>query len=325
MMVFESIGKRIVKAYLLFALAFSIFFMTVTVAIVEGIEVCMVERRLDEVAAWASPRHAGGLPVEVPTGISFYHGAGIPGALSGLPPGINEVAADGIGLHVLSARDSGGSYVVVDHESDHVGVERLVYSLLLLSLLGFLGMSVGLGRVVARRFVDPKVALSKAVLERKEGWAHLHSGNEMGILARAFAAHTEELTVFLERERGFTGDVSHELRTALTVISGAAELIELDPHATASSRAASGARAGIHRIRIVRSRVDGAGCGATQPATGGQQTGAAEIFWWKRFFCARRAAAVCIRCRQPASQCLPVHRSGRDQRVAGRSQCSRAR
>ena len=53
---FESVGKRIVKAYLLFAVCFSVFFMAVTVLVVEGIEVRMVERRLEEVAAWASPR-----------------------------------------------------------------------------------------------------------------------------------------------------------------------------------------------------------------------------------------------------------------------------
>lgn len=236
---FESIGKRIVKAYLLFALVFSVFFMAVSIVIVEGIEVHMVDRRLEEVAAWASPRHAAGLPIEMPTGITFHHGAAIPPMLRGLPAGVAEVHADGIGLHVLSARDSAGPYVVVDHESDYVSVERLVYSLLLLSLLGFLAMSVGLGRYMARRFVAPIVELSRSVVERKEHWPQLDSNDEVGILARSFAAHTDELKVFLERERAFTGDVSHELRTALTVISGAAELLELDPQARPSARAAS--------------------------------------------------------------------------------------
>ncbi|MBZ2210083.1 sensor histidine kinase [Massilia soli] len=236
---FESIGKRIVKAYLLFALTFSIFFMAVAIVVVEGIEVHMVERRLEEVASWASPRHAGGLPVEMPTSISYHHGEDIPRSLRNLPAGINDVEADGIGLHVYSGRDSGGPYVVVDHKSDYERVERLVYSMLLLSLLGFLAMSVVLGRYMARRFVDPIVELSKAVVARKDEWPHLDSRDELGILARAFAEHTGEQKVFLERERAFTGDVSHELRTALTVISGAAELLELDEHISPASRAAS--------------------------------------------------------------------------------------
>jgi signal transduction histidine kinase len=239
MMHFESIGKRIVKAQLLFALAFSIFFMTITIVVVEGIEIHMVERHLNDIAAWASPRHAGGLPVEMPTSISFHHGDDIPKFLRNLPPGINDVEADGIGLHVFSGRDSGGPYVVVDHQSDYERVEHLVYSMLLISLLGFLVMAIFMGRHMARRVVDPIVELSKAVLERRNEWPHLNNIDELGILARAFASHTAEQKVFLERERAFTGDVSHELRTALTVISGAAELLNLDEKAQPSSRAAS--------------------------------------------------------------------------------------
>lgn len=236
---FESIGTRIVKAYILFALTFSVFFMTVAVVVVEGIEVRMVDRRLEEIASWASPRHAGALPIEMPAGISFHHGENIPQSLRNMPRGMNDVEVDGIGLHVLSGRDSSGPYVVVDHQSDYESVERLVYSMLLLSLLGFLAMSVGLGRYMARRFVTPIAELSNAVVARNDEWPYLHSRDELGILARAFAAHTKEQKVFLERERAFTGDVSHELRTALTVISGAAELLELDQHAGPTARAAS--------------------------------------------------------------------------------------
>ncbi len=236
---FESIGRRIVKAYLLFAVGFSVFFMAVTVLVVEGIEVRMVERRLEEVAAWASPRHAGGLPIEMPTSISFHHGQNIPQPLRNLAPGINDIEVDGIGLHVFSARDEAGPYVVVDHKSDYESVERLVYSMLLLSLFGFMAMSVGLGRYMARRFVDPIVDLSKAVVGRQDAWPHLGAPDELGILARAFAAHSDEQKIFLERERAFTGDVSHELRTALTVISGAAELLELEQNGSAAMRAAS--------------------------------------------------------------------------------------
>ncbi len=235
---FESIGRRIVKAYLLFAIGFSVFFMAVTVLVVEGIEVRMVERRLEEVAAWASPRHAGGLPIEMPSSVSFHHGQNIPQPLRNLAPGINDIDVDGVGLHVLSGRDSAGPYVVVDHKSDYESVERLVYSMLLLSLFGFMAMSVGLGRYMARRFVDPIVDLSKAVVERKDAWPHLGTPDELGILARAFAAHSDEQKIFLERERAFTGDVSHELRTALTVISGAAELLELEKNGSAAMRAA---------------------------------------------------------------------------------------
>ena len=70
---FKSLRRRIVVAYLLFAAVASLFFAIIAAVAVEGIEVKLVDERLEEVAAWASPRQAGGLPVEMPAGLSFFH------------------------------------------------------------------------------------------------------------------------------------------------------------------------------------------------------------------------------------------------------------
>ena len=235
----DSLGKRIVKAYLLFAIAFTVFFACVAVVVVEAIEVRMVDDRLEEVAAWAMPRHAAGLPVEMPAGLSFHNGQDIPWSMRGLSPGIHDLSVDGVGLHVFAGTSAFGPFVTIDHESDYEKVEWAVYSMLLLCLICFVGLSVLLGRYMARRFVTPIIDLSTAVVERKPDLPLLDNNDELGILARAFAEHTGELKQFLERERAFTGDVSHELRTPLTVITGAAELLMLDNHERPSAYAAS--------------------------------------------------------------------------------------
>ncbi len=235
----DSLGKRIVKAYLLFAVAFSVFFAVVAVVVVEGIEQRTVFDRLEEVAAWAAPRHAAGMPVDMPAGLSFHRGADMPLSMRGLTPGIHDMEVDGVGLHVFAGSDARGPFVAVDHESHYEKVEQAVYSMLLVCLLAFVAMSVGLGRYMARRFVTPIEDLSKAVLERRPDLPLLDNQDELGILARAFHDHTSELKKFLERERAFAGDVSHELRTPLTVISGAAELLMLDEGGKPSSLAAS--------------------------------------------------------------------------------------
>lgn len=240
----ETFGRRIVKAYLWFAVAFSLFFGVVAAIVVEGIEVRMVDDRLAEVAAWAAPRHAARLPVEMPAGLSFHHGDEIPLSMRGLAPGMHNVTVDGVRLPAFAGRDSGGPFVAVDHASDYESVELAVYSMLLACLVGFMAMSVALGRYVAQRFVTPIVDLSTAVAARRPDLPLQDSEDELGILARAFAAHTRELTEFLERERAFTGDVSHELRTPLTVIMGAAELLMLDHR---DNPAACAASTRIHR------------------------------------------------------------------------------
>ncbi len=236
----ESLSRRIVKAYLLFAVVFSLFFAVVAVVVVEGIEQRMVYDRLEGVATWALPRHAVRLPVDMPVGLRFYHGGDIPRALRGLTPGIHDIDVEGAGLQLLAGADKTGPYVVVDHESDYEQVELAVFTMLLLCLLVFVALSVALGRFVARRFVRPIEVLSRAVLARRVDLPLLDSADELGILARAFHGHTSELKDYLERERAFTGDVSHELRTPLTVILGAAELVQRDtqerPGALAAAR-----------------------------------------------------------------------------------------
>jgi signal transduction histidine kinase len=221
----DSLRRRIIAAYMTFAIVVSVVFAVVAMVAVEGIEDRLVDDRLEEIAKWASPRFAGHLPVEMPSGVSFHHGNDIPLSLRGLSPGVHERVVDGLYLQVLAGRDAIGDFVVVDHSTEYEHIEEVVYSMFLAVLLAFIGCSVVLGRFLANRFVTPMVELAQAVEQRKEDLPHQERKDELGLLARSFAGHTAELTRFLDRERFFTGDVSHELRTPLTVISGAAEVL----------------------------------------------------------------------------------------------------
>ncbi|NHZ97941.1 HAMP domain-containing sensor histidine kinase [Massilia sp. CCM 8734] len=235
----DSLRRRIAVAYLLFALGSSLFLAAIAIVAVEGIEVHLVDNRLAEAAAWAAPRHAGGLPVAMPAGLSFHHGNAIPPPLRNLPEGVGEVHVDGIGLHVLAGKDDAGNYVVVDHESDYEKIELVVYSMFGVGFIGIMLFSLFLGGFIGRRFVTPITTLAAAVRESSTELPLLERSDELGVLARAFAAHTSELRTYLERERLFTGDVSHELRTPLTVITGAAEIILAQPDANPATAAAA--------------------------------------------------------------------------------------
>lgn len=229
---FKSIGRQIISAYLIFTVACCLLFIIIGTIVIEGIEVRLVDDRLKEVAAWAAPRHAGGLPVEMPSGLSFHHGEGIPTSLRALPEGVQEATVDGVGLHVLGGNTPAGPFVVIDHESDYDNVEAAVYSLILTSFVGFLGLSLLLGRYMARRFVSPLTDLSASVAAGRAELPLLQVNNEFGALARAFDTYAKDMQHYLDRERFFTGDVSHELRTPLTIIRGAVEIlsVEMDKH-----------------------------------------------------------------------------------------------
>lgn len=221
----DSLRRRIVVAFLAFAAMCTVFFAAIAVVGVEGIEVHLVDDRLTEVAAWAAPRNAAGMSVEMPAGLSFHRGDAIPPSLRHLSPGVQEIEVDGIGLHVLAGQDSAGRFVVVDHESDYEKVELIMYSAFAVTFLGFLLFAALLGGFVARRVVNPMTTLADAVSSGAAELPLLQRKDELGTLARAFGSHTEELQGFLDRERFFTGDVSHELRSPLTVIMGAAEIL----------------------------------------------------------------------------------------------------
>lgn len=200
----DSLRRRITVAYLTFAGVSSLFFAVIAAVAVEGIEVRLVDDRLEEVAAWAGPRYAGGLPVEMPAGVSYHHGNGIPRSLRALPEGVYEVTVDGVDLHVLKGHDGTGEFAVVDHDSDYEQIELVVYSMFGVAFLGFMGFAVMLGRFLGNRIVNPIVELAQAVQARAPKLPLQERTDELGLLSRTIAGHTDELRQFLDRERFFS-------------------------------------------------------------------------------------------------------------------------
>ena len=108
---------------------------------------------------------------------------------------------------------------------------------LIIGVVGTLGvLGFGLGVLVMRRAVAPVTQLAKVVAEidpeqlSAEDYKRIESSrfgdDEVGLLAETIEKTLERISAFVERERYFTGSASHELRTPITVIMGAIELLE---------------------------------------------------------------------------------------------------
>ncbi|MBF0295344.1 MAG: HAMP domain-containing histidine kinase [Magnetococcales bacterium] len=81
--------------------------------------------------------------------------------------------------------------------------------------------------------IAPVTELAKQVRNRSpDDWslrmADDFAHDEVGELAHAFDLHLGRIRAFMERERAFTADLSHELRTSLAVISSATEILLSD-------------------------------------------------------------------------------------------------
>lgn len=96
--------------------------------------------------------------------------------------------------------------------------------------LATLAVAVGLARWLDRELLVPIRQLADAVAWDLETWRGRQIDSEerldeIGHLARSIRQAALRMLGFLERERQFTRNASHELRSPLTVIKGATELL----------------------------------------------------------------------------------------------------
>src|SRR5690606_7347290 len=170
-------------------------------------------------------------------------------AQSNPDPGLHEFEAEQLHVAVIARENQQEPAFVV---FDVAGIEAPSsedwwYLLLITGVIGALGvLGFGLGIVVMRRAIQPVMQLAKAVenIDLKhlsaEDYKRIESrrfgDDEVGLLAEAIEKTLERISAFVERERYFTSSASHELRTPITVITGALELLEQSDLSVADSQ-----------------------------------------------------------------------------------------
>lgn len=179
-----------------------------------------------------------------------------------LPPDVRSL---GVGTHRLDAparlvavEQADGILRVVSMSFEPVhGRQRSLLLVLGTGVLLAIYGSAWAGFWLARRIVEPVRSLADRVERRDvdavERMAEGNADDEVGALARSFDAYEARIRDLLERERRVTDQASHELRTPITVITGAAELLLADETLTmaARQRVARIRRAAIEMAELV--------------------------------------------------------------------------
>ncbi|WP_149194282.1 sensor histidine kinase [Luteimonas suaedae] len=175
--------------------------------------------------------------------LTLYDGAAaLPPALAALGPGLHdEVLLDGR-EHVLLVRRLEGRPMVLALEIDdlerrelELGLTMLASALVVVVLLGLFA-AWGAGRLLrplsdmARRIGELRPA-SDARVEIPD-----RASTELVVIADALNDYLRRNAQFVERERAFVDSASHELRTPISVIAGAAELATAQPGMPAAAR-----------------------------------------------------------------------------------------
>jgi len=256
----SGIRARLGRTFLLqaaFISAAAIVSVFLANVMLEGV---LIRQALRDEAAfyWAhrdgNPSH----PLPATLNLTGYIG-NAPPAIASLVPGFHDYE-DGQRRNVVYVSERSGERLVLVFDRSGVGRLAILFGLLPLALvLLVLYLSTWLAFRASRRAFSPIVALARQVRELDPSAAEPGrfdrsrlppADDEVQELADALARYSERLSEFIGREREFTRDASHELRSPLTVIHISAELLLADERLSDANRRAA------ERIRRAASDMD---------------------------------------------------------------------
>ena len=260
-----GLRERLGRAFLIQAVLISIAAVIGVYAAGFTIEEVLVKRALQEEADYFWERHLrdGSFPLPDTRNLTgFLARAGdssdLPGPLGALQPGFHQLPTQA-DFSVVYVTDRGGErlYLVFDGES--VGELALYFGLVpLAGVLIVLYLIAWMTYRLSGRAISPIVWLAKEVegFDPESGKRPAFSpadlpgkpDREVLALSEALSSLSRRIEDFTERERNFTRDASHELRSPLTVIKLAADML--------LSEQELGRRARNSVLRIKRSATD---------------------------------------------------------------------
>ena len=151
-----------------------------------------------------------------------------------LPSGVHDVKiSDGVFKAAIRKEEDLWAFLIYD-VSDNQRIKTQLIFWLAGVVLVFSALSFMLGTWSSRHVMKPVTDLAarldtlseEAISERLS--KHF-ADDEVGQLATALDSYADRLHHLVERDREFNADVSHELRSPLTVITGATELLLAQP------------------------------------------------------------------------------------------------
>ena len=155
---------------------------------------------------------------------------GVPDYLATLAPGRHEIRVGTLSYRAaVLDRDNARYYLLYDISLKLKRERRFAQQLSIVSVAMTL-LSALLGFFLSGAAVAPVADLAARVRHRRpEDWdhplaEHFHD-REIEELAGVFDRQLSRMRAFIERERAFGADMSHELRTALAVILSATEVL----------------------------------------------------------------------------------------------------
>lgn len=160
----------------------------------------------------------------------------IPEVMMPLKPGIHKLMYAGVDLYIVYMTERYGKRLYLEFEGESADELVLLFGILPLAVvLIFIYLSTWIVYRFSRRAVSPIIQLAKQVDQLDpDNTEHFKIDvnlttkdvdREVEILSRALSDLLKRIESFVVRERNFTRDASHELRSPITVIKIAADML----------------------------------------------------------------------------------------------------
>lgn len=164
-------------------------------------------------------------------------GQPIPAEFQALSPGVHDEVRQGDGLYVVLVDGSGAERTVLALEISEMERGEATLGLAMVAsailVIVFLTAATYFG---AQWLLRPLTSLSNSIRNLRAGARRQHidvdarDPEEIAIIAEALNEYLRSIDRFVERERAFLRMASHELRTPIAVIAGAAEVAVEQPN-----------------------------------------------------------------------------------------------
>ncbi len=184
-------------------------------------------------------------PAKVYTGYSELP-ENLKSSVGKLTDGFHKINGCGPGNYLVAVKNvpdiNKNIYIVHDEsffnswqKKDPLLFNNLVHGFVFIIILG-----IGAGILTSHMLVSPLIRLADKVVSTgpenlPTDMSQDFRDDEVGILANALESSMKRIKAFIEREKEFTRNASHELRTPVTIIKGAAELMRQVPESSSQS------------------------------------------------------------------------------------------
>ncbi len=238
-----SLRARIIIAFCIFGAMLGIVYAVAVYISLDFIDDHLIDSRLNEEVEHFMTHHQrySDFPRAMSPYVTAYVGTEsmplyVLDMIDGLTEGLHEAYFDKEEYHIAIQRIPGQQkllYLLYEvsalefTEKRKVGI-RLV---LVAGVVLVVALGVWIGWLTSRKVIEPVAHLAEQV--NRSGPENLPTdlsknffNDEVGILAQALEHAMQRVEAFVEREQQFSRDASHELRTPVTVIKGALELLK---------------------------------------------------------------------------------------------------